>query len=245
LIASLGMYLRRETTDATDRFWHAIRDRLRAQGIAAPEDLAREDMFGGAWASPDLLFSQTCGMPYRLELHGKVTLFGTPDYGLESCPPGYYASPFVVRGDDPREDLRDFEAAKFAFTNKTSQSGWAAAQNHAAGLGFRFQNLWQSGGHLASAIGVVNGDADITGLDGMTWRLIQRYEDFANKLRVIGMTEPTPGLPYITGLDRDGDLMFDAVSGAIDDLDAESRDILCLKGLVRIPVAEYLAVPNP
>jgi ABC-type phosphate/phosphonate transport system substrate-binding protein len=239
------MYLRRETTAATDRFWHAIRDRLRARDIDAPADLARDDMFGGAWTSPDLLFSQTCGMPYRLELHGKVTLFGTPDYGLEGCPPGYYASPFVVRVDDPRRDLLDFKAAKFAYTSKTSQSGWAAAQNHAAGLGFRFQNLWQSGGHLASAIGVVKGDADITGLDCMTWRLIQRYEGFADKLRVIGMTEPTPGLPYITGLNMDADLMFDAVSGAIEDLDAESREVLSLKGLVRIPVEDYLAVPNP
>ncbi|NOX74520.1 MAG: phosphate/phosphite/phosphonate ABC transporter substrate-binding protein, partial [Alphaproteobacteria bacterium] len=133
----------------------------------------------------------------------------------------------------------------FAYTHKTSQSGWAAAQTHVAALGFQFQNLWASGGHLASARGVVNGDADITGLDAMTWRLIQRYEGFADELRVIAVTDPTPGLPYITALDMDGDMMFDAVSGAIDDLDAESREILCLKGLVRIPVAEYLAVQNP
>jgi ABC-type phosphate/phosphonate transport system substrate-binding protein len=245
MIASLGMYLRPETTQATDCFWVAIRDRLRAQGVDAPDELAREDMFGGAWASPNLLFSQTCGMPYRLELHGKVNMFGTPDYGLKGCAPGYYASPFVVRADDPRTDLREFEVAKFAYTHKTSQSGWAAAQNHAAGLGFQFQNLWASGGHQASAIGVANGDADITGLDSMTWLMIQRYEEFADRLRVIGMTEPTPGLPYITRLDVDGDMMFDAVSGAIDDLDAESREVLCLKGLVRIPVADYLAVPNP
>ncbi len=245
MIASLGMYLRPETTVATDRFWCAIRDRLRAGGIDAPQDLARTDMFGGTWGAPDLVFSQTCGMPYRLDLHGKVKLFGTPDYGLEGCARGYYSSPFVVRADDPREDLRDFETAKFAYTHKSSQSGWAAAQNHVAVLGFQFQNLWASGGHLGSAIGVVNGDADISALDCVTWRMIQRYEDFADKLRVIAVTEPTPGLPYITRLDLDGDVMFDAVSGAINDLDATDRDVLYLKDLVRIPVAEYLAVPNP
>ena len=64
-------------------------------------------------------------------------------------------------------------------------------------------------------------------------------------LKVVGLTDPTPGLPYITALGRDPDPIRAATQGAIAALTAADRDILGLRGLVRIPVESYLAVPNP
>jgi len=245
VIASLGMYDRPETAAANDRFWGLIRDNLRATGIPAPECLMRKTPFWETWTAPDLLFSQTCGRPYRLGLHDKVQLIGTPDYGLPGCAPGLYHSVFVVRATDPRTDLAGFATGRLAYNEQMSQSGWAAPQCAAAKQGFQFENLLETGGHAASARAVADGAADIAALDGLTWQLISAYDDFARNLRVLCATDPTPGLPYITGPDFDPVVLFTAVSAAIIGLDPADKQTLRLRGLVVIPKARYLAVPNP
>ncbi len=243
--ASLGMYVRAETLAATDRFWGGIRDQMRARGLNAPDALDHVDPFWAVWQDPDFVFSQTCGRPYRLKLHDNVGLIATPNYGLADCAPGYYRSLFVVRSDDTRQNLRDFENAVFAYNEELSQSGWAAPLCHVAKMGFGFSNIWQSGGHEMSAKAVAEGRADIAALDGMSWHLIKEFADFAADLRVLAATDQTPGLPYVTNLKLDTDVMFDVVKTAIDGLDPADRDLLCLRGLVRIPASDYLAVANP
>ena len=164
MIASLGMYDRAETAAANDRFWALIRDALRAKGLAAPEDLVRgEGAYWAAWQDPKLVLSQTCGFPFRARLHDKVTLVATPDYGLEGCPPGYYASVFVARAEDGR-CLPEFRQARFAYNEALSQSGWAAPQNHAATMGFHFATLVETGSHRGSALAVAEGRADLAQL---------------------------------------------------------------------------------
>lgn len=240
------MYDRPETAAANDRFWAGLRDGLRAQGMDAPDALTRgEAAFWPAWTAPDLVFSQTCGYPFRARLQGQVTLIGAPDYGLPGCAPGYYNSVFVVRADDPRRDLADFASARFAFNDPMSQSGWAAPQNHAAALGFGFGHPVETGGHRNSARAVAEGAADIAAMDALTFALCQRHDPWMASLREIGRTEPTPALPLITGLGRNGAACFDALTQAIAGLTAQDRATLSLRGVVRIAAAEYLAVPNP
>ncbi|MFN3646541.1 MAG: hypothetical protein ACK4S2_08505, partial [Gemmobacter sp.] len=68
--ASLPMYDRPEVQAANDRLWAGIRDRLRAAGLAAPETLVRGRWpLWDHWTAPDLVLSQTCGLPYRSRLH--------------------------------------------------------------------------------------------------------------------------------------------------------------------------------
>lgn len=246
MIASLGMYDRAETASANDRLWQLIRDGLRARSLAAPEALTRgEAAYWAAWQSPDLVVSQTCGFPYRTRLHGHVTLIGTPDYGLPGCEAGYYNSVFVVRADDPRTNLAAFKDARFAFNEGLSQSGWAAPQNHAAGLGFQFKPSLQSGGHRLSALAVAEDRADIAAMDALTYDLCMRYDPFMAGLRALARTAPTPALPYIAAKGVDGAACFAAISEAIHVLTDQDRGILSLKGLVHIPPERYLAVPTP
>ena len=245
MIASLGMYDRAETASANTRFWTEIRDRLRRIGLEAPQGLERASPFWETWNSPDLLFSQTCGRPYRLRLHETTQLIGTPDYGLPDCQPGYYNSVFIVRARDTRNDLADFASARFAYNEEMSQSGWAAPQCHVAGLGFQFTELLQTGGHAASARAVADRKADIAALDALTWEMVKRYEDCSLELRVIARTEPSPGLPYITSKTTNRATLAHVVAAAIDDIDLGDRRTLRLKSLVQIPAAAYLAVPNP
>ncbi|OAN70702.1 hypothetical protein A8B78_04420 [Jannaschia sp. EhC01] len=245
MIASLIMYQRPELAAAHDRLWQGIRARLQDTGIAAPEALDQDAEEFSVWRDPDLILSQTCGMPFRLWLHTHVALVGTPDYGLKGCAPGYYRSAIVVRADDPRGDIAAFRDARFAYNQTFSQSGFAAAYWHVEPMGFFFDNRLHTGQHLGSARAVAEGCADIAAIDAVTWRNTQTFEPFADGLRVLDWTAPTPGLPLITAKGRDTDVMFEAVQGAIAALSTEDAAALGIKGLVRIPKNTYLSVPNP
>ncbi len=246
MIASLGMYDRTETQAAHDRLWDLIRDGLRARGVAAPQALTRGDgAFWPAWEAPDLVLSQTCGYPYRARLHASVTLIGAPDLGLPDCPPGHYNSVFVVRRDDARQTVADFARARFAYNDPLSQSGWAAPQTHAQGLGFLFAPHLQSGGHRLSAQAVTQGDADIAAMDALTHALCQRYDPFMSGLREIGRTAPTPALPYIAARGADAKATLAALRAAIAALTEDDRETLSLRGVTEFAPAAYLAVPTP
>lgn len=245
MIASLGMYDRPETAAANDRLWAGVRDGLRARGMAAPDELTRgEGAYWDAWRSPDLVLSQTCGLPYRARLHDRVTLVASPDHGLPGCPPGHYRSVIVVRADDPRRES-DLQGASLAFNDGLSQSGWAAACDFAAGHGLTFQPMPATGSHRSSALMVAEGRADLAAIDAVTFTLLSRWEPKVAGLRVLTETPPRPGLPYISAPGANADSMAAALSDAVAALDAADRDLLCLHGIVRLPAAAYLAIPLP
>jgi len=79
----------------------------------------------------------------------------------------------------------------------------------------------------------------------VTWRNIEIYEPFANELRVLEWTNPTPGLPLITALGNDASLIFTAVKRAVDALDEQTKCQLGIKDIVKIPKEEYLRIRNP
>ena len=239
------MYARPETEAATARFWALIRALLSESGIEAPEHLTQDAEEFGVWTDPNLVLSQTCGMPYRLWLHDRVGLVGTPDYGLEGCAPGHYRSAMVVRADDPREALGDYREAVFAYNQTFSHSGYAAPYALCAGHGFWFENRVQTHGHRLSAKAVAEGQADIAALDGVTWRLMQVYGELCERLRVLCWTAESPGLPLITAKRQEAGTIRAAVKQVIDALDEPDRAALGLRGVVDIPKAAYLSVPNP
>lgn len=239
MIAMLGMYDRPEVQHANDELWDLIRQNL---GYG-PENLTRDMDFWEIWQSPEMVFAQTCGLPFRAKLHSSVNLIGTPDYGIEGCEPGFYRSALVTRKDSGTS-LDDFEQLTLAYNERLSQSGWAAfwsqvpqGQNPKAQL--------ETGAHVSSAKAVADGQADIAAIDALTWRMIQRYDDFADRLEVIEWTSPTPGLPYITAKSRDPALIHDAAVRAIDALSDASKDALSIRALVEVSKETYLSVPMP
>lgn len=239
------MYERTELASSHKQFWTLIRSELDSYGIDSPVSLSQTADEFSVWLHPELVLSQTCGMPYRLWLHDKVKLVGTPDYGLTDCEPGYYRSAFVVRQNDARQDLSSFKSSTFAFNQPFSQSGYAAPYWHTHELGFWFEHKFQSGGHRASALAVAENRADIASLDAVTWRLIQHHEDFSDKLRVLDWTAPTPGLPLITSAHNNEQLIFDAVNKALSKLPVDDQKLLGISGLLNIPADAYLAVATP
>ena len=243
MIASLPMYDWPEIRAETNRFWALIRDHLRRAGIDAPDHLDREKDLRQSWLSPDLLLSQTCGLPYRSELHEQVSLVGTLDHGLTDAPAGYYYSAIITRRDEALP-LAAYASKRFACNGLESQSGFAAPQNHAQRSGFSFTDVCISGAHGESARAVAEGRADIAAIDAVTWRLIQSHlPELAAQLRVIERTLPTPGLPLITA--QDPAPITAAVRAALADLPTEDREALGLRGLALIPKSAYLAIPTP
>lgn len=246
MIAAFPMYDRDETRAANDRLWALTRARL---GYG-PETLTREydlDLWS-LWESPDLLMAQTCGLPLRDRLAGKVQLVGSLINSLPDCPPGHYFSRFVVNKQAGARALPDYAEARFVFNQIHSQSGWAAAQNHAATLGFRFTDCTETGAHRLSAQAVAEGRADIALIDAVSLSLIEEHDDFAENLLVIADSEPTPGLPVITAPGNDVAVLFAALSDAIAALDPEDRARLRLTGLApadQVSFSDYAAIPTP
>lgn len=245
MIANLMMYQRPELFEAHSNFWTLIRQHLATVGIDSPETLSQDAEEFFVWKHPKLVLSQTCGMPYRTWLQGKVQLVGTPDYGLDGCPAGYYRSAIIVCADDPRTQIAEFKDATFAYNQTFSQSGYAAPFWHVKPQGFWFENRLHVEQHLKSARAVATGHADIASLDAVTWRNIEKYEGFAADLRVLDWTKPTPGLPLITALANDADLIFRAVKGAIKGLDAHTKSQLGVEGILNIPKEDYFKIRNP
>ncbi len=245
MIASLPMYQRPQLAATHNLLWRFIRERLAAAGIDSPVALSIDKDELSTWTDPKLVLSQTCGMPYRSLLHDRVNLVGTPDYAVDGCAPGYYRSAIVVRANDPRQHIQEFESAIFAYNDTMSQSGFAAPYWHCRPHGFWFQKRFQTQRHVDSARAVATGEADIASLDAVTWRHAERYEGFCGQLRVLDWTAPTPGLPYICSPAYEGAVIFDAVREAIAALPPEDREQLGLRDLIAIPSDTYLAFSNP
>lgn len=207
-IASLPMYDWPEVQAENDAAWSRARDRLRAQGIEAPERLTR----GGAaldalWRDPNLFLSQTCWGPMEAGLAPHVQVVAQPDYS--ACEGGtgeFYSSAVVMRaasGARPGAalELERLRNARFAFNSADSRSGYLAlkADLEARGEGLSiFSALVETGGHRASIRAVAEGVADVAAIDCKAWALARRHEPAAQALAAVGWTAPRKGLPFIT-----------------------------------------------
>ncbi len=232
------MYERGETRDATDRLWAETKRALYSMGVKAPSQLSRDVEPFDLWQSEDLLLAQTCGLPFRARLNDKVQLVASPVHDMP-CQDGHYYSVIVARAAGLPGN------PTLAVNDALSQSGWAAALDWATTNKVRIGNKVLSGGHRNSAQMVTEGQADVAALDAVTWAMIRRWDAFAGDLIEIGRTDPTPALPYITGPAGDPDLLARALETAIGALSNGDRNTLCLKGIRRIPKADYLSVPIP
>lgn len=238
MIAMLGMYDMPHLQDANDALWSAIR----AQLGHGPDRLTRDRPFWDIWRDPDLLLSQTCALPFRAKLHPDVQLMGTPDYGVDGCPPGYYRSVLVARrdGTDPRDGT-----PRLAYNEALSQSGWAAPSLYLEEHGIRVAALVETGSHAGSVRAVAEGRADLAGIDAVSWHHLCNCAPEAATLHVLDQTPPTPGLPLITAPGRDAAHLATAIETAISELGPTPRQHLRLNGLTRIDATEYLALPIP
>jgi ABC-type phosphate/phosphonate transport system substrate-binding protein len=187
----------------------------------------------------------TCGLPVVRGLAGKVEVLGAPDYGVPGAPRGHYRSAIVVRADDPRTTLAEFRGARLAVNGLDSQSGYGAILHHAAPLaedGRFFGTAEITGAHTASIARVAEGVADIAAIDFVTWRIACRFRPEAARLRVLMLTDPTPGTPFIAARGVDVARYRAAVSTVLGGLDEATRAAIGLAGFVPLDLADYALI---
>ena len=236
------MYDYPHTRAANTLLWSLIREQL---GYG-PTELTHDRDPWDIWQSSELVFSQTCGLPFRAGLHDKVQLIGTPDYGLVGCPAGHYNSVIVVSSASTIGDVKSLKGQSMAYNEGLSQSGWAAPQAHLKQANVSFETGPYTGSHKASAQAVATGGADFAAIDGLTWEMLRvNIPEVTDKIRVLDRTLPTPALPYITSMPQDAGTIANAVESAIKSLPTAARETLHLKGLVRLSPSAYLEMPLP
>lgn len=236
MFANLPMYDLEPLRAETDALWSAIAAALRARGIEAPERLARPAHLPDDWLRPDLLLSQTCGLPFARRLRGRVGLVGGVAYDVPDCSPGSYRSRIVVRAGDPAQAIEDMKGRIVAINSDDSQSGSGSLRMVLRELGAPhpfFARIIETGAHVDSIRAVARGDADIAAIDAVTFALASRFMPEVQGLRVIGLTPKTPGLPLVTRLGRPTEALFEAVGEAIEAVGPAVRAALMLRGVVQ------------
>ncbi|WP_120495555.1 phosphate/phosphite/phosphonate ABC transporter substrate-binding protein [Kiloniella sp. EL199] len=241
-IVSLPMYDWPEVQIYNDRFFKELRTSLADQGFIAPTALNRTIATMDQWLGDNLLLSQTCGLPFKTVLKDKVSLVGTPAYGI-NCGAGSYFSVIVVHQDTSIDTLDDLKGLTFTYNDKRSQSGYAALLFTLSHIGNTkdFRSSFESGSHRASIQTVAAGRADFASIDALSWELALRHEPAAQKLKVIATSEPTPTLPFITARRsrKEIDQLHMAVVDAMVSLDEETREALLLIGFSPLKERDY------
>ncbi|MFC4272065.1 PhnD/SsuA/transferrin family substrate-binding protein [Sneathiella chungangensis] len=247
-LALLPMYDWPELREATDQYWVSLRESLADYGFPAPKFLTRPEDPLACWRHPDLLLAQTCGLPLVEKLAGEVAVVGTPAYNID-CGAGSYFSVIVVHQESRIQDIADIDGAVFGYNDPLSQSGVAAFFFHLSNRGIshtalrKFTRVFS---HRNAIRQLAERQIDIASIDAVTWEIARRHEKATEKLRVIGMTDPTPGLPLITARQhlRDVDRLHQAVVEAMASLSQSTRDDLLLTGLAATNEQDYQIILN-
>lgn len=242
--ASLGMYDLPWLQGATDMFWAAVRDHLRAAGLdGVPATLDRDRPLAEIWRDPNLLLAQTCGLPLITTLRATVRLVATPCYDLPGCDGPYYCSFIVVAADNDAAGIEDLRGSRAVINDWESQSGMKALR--AAILPFAdfpefFSNVRVSGSHWRSLAAVQAGSADIAAIDCVTYGLLGEH---LTGTRILQRTRSTPGLPLVTAAATPDATLAMLVAALTDAMTqpnlAPARAALHLSGLVRLSLGEY------
>ena len=234
MIAGLPMYDRPELFEAHNKLWQLVHEQI----VESPKLLSRNISPWNLWTSPKLLLAQTCSSPYRNTLHKTTFYVGTADYNLPNCPPGDYNSLIIGR---PGYELSEGTKGTFGYNEKTSHSGWTAPMAHIRNLNILPKFFVETGSHRASVKAVAQGKIDFAAIDAQSWRLIEKYDSFVSKVKVLGHTNPSPGLPFITSKINLRKNLFNAIRQAVRNLQKQYRSVLYLNDFVTIDKNKYLS----
>lgn len=233
-----------------DSLWADIRDQLHAGGIAAPNSLTRSDDPWQDWRNPNLLLSQTCGLPFRAELHNSLTLVGAPAWATPDQPamrPGQYYSVVLVRAEDPRTTLSQFRGAALALNDPLSQSGWGLMHRLCISESVQFKNHIETGSHMASARAVRDGRADLASVDAVTWAHLQRVAPWCSDLAVLTRTPGSPALPFVTAKPDLAAALLQVLKSTLARAAPEVRGELFFAPVPVVPASyeDYMAIEVP
>lgn len=244
-LASLPMY--DAPRGARVAFWGAVRTRLAQAGVDAPGELTELTDLDAHWRSPDLLFSQTCGLPLSTTLRDDAILLGTPHYAAPGCKGPLYSSVLVAREDDPAQEPSALRGRRAVVNDWGSHSGCSQLFGTVAPGERRdgvFESVRVSGSHLRSLAWVRSGEADVAAIDCVTFALASRDRpETVEGLRIVGRSTLAPGLPFIASNRWPPavvDALRESLAAVIEDPDlADIRATLLISGFSLLPREAY------
>jgi len=202
-LVGLPMYDAPELREANKSFWQAIRKSLREIGVKdLPEDLSEPLDLPSFWSDPHLFFGQTCGYPLTHDLCGQAKLIATPCYDSEHAEGPRYGSAIIVAQSSSIKTLIDSKnhvAAINGYDSNTGMNLFRISLARAGARGNFFSKVIVTGSHRSSVDAVIMGEADIASIDVVSLAHFKRFDpELSSKIRIIGYTPKTPGLPFIT-----------------------------------------------
>lgn len=222
--AALPMYDLPEIRAETDGLWQSILGGLKTRGFEADVAFIRpetEAETAALFAHPDLLLAQTCWGPISCGVAPPLHILAQPDFSPYVGGRGpLYRSAIIATGAGPNLALPASDEAaipidallgkRFAFNDDVSLSGYLGITRDVAALTGTddpfYGDALPSGSHRTSVALVAKGNADIAAIDCKTWDLVQRFDDAAKGVHVIGWTKARMGLPYVCSPTLDPDL---------------------------------------
>lgn len=250
--AALPMY--DADPDAVQRWWQALAEALRAEGVAAvPDQVDWPQDLDAHWRDPRLLLSQTCGQPLVTQLASVVQVVGAFRYAAPGCVGILYRSELMVRNEDPAHCIEDCRGRIAASNGLHSYSGHHAFLQRVAPLaedGHYFREVVQTGSHRASLAAVRAGRADVCAIDAVTLAGLRRQRpDLLKGMRAVGSTAPAPGLPLVTAVaTRPAELQQIRRAlhrAAANPKLAGLRDALFIAGFTAAPVGAWQRLLQP
>ena len=253
-VAGLPMY---NVSDPLRQQWRALLDDVIDEVSRGDSGLQVEPLdepFGdldALWARDDLLLSQTCGYPLMRVLPDAVQVVATPIFDVQGCEGPRYRSLIVVSADAYAHGATTLEACRglrAAYNDIHSNSGMNAFRHAVAPYaheGRFFGTTLCTGGHLRSLHALADGRADVAAIDCVTFAYAgEAIPDVLARVRVIGSTSPSPGLPFITSATTN-ESQLQALRDALDH--AVKRDpvrarSLRLRGFARLEREAYEAI---
>jgi ABC-type phosphate/phosphonate transport system substrate-binding protein len=247
-LVGLPMYDAPELRAANRSFWQAIRKSLQENGVKAlPEDLSEPIDLPSFWSDPYLFFGQTCGYPLTHDLCGQAKLIATPCYDSEHAEGPRYGSAIIVAQSSSIKTLIDAKnhvAAINGYDSNTGMNLFRISLARAGAYGDFFSKVIVTGSHRASVNAVVKNEADIASIDVISLAHFIRFDPaLSSRIRIIGNTPKTPGLPFITSGDT-APLLVEDIRRALISVFKQSTcpdalETLKLKDAVVLPRSAY------
>lgn len=251
LLASLPMYDLPEVRSETDALWALLALHMREAGVHdVPDRLNRDDPYEALWLHPDLLISQSCGLPLMRSYRQSLRPVATPVYRVDGCDGPDYSSAILVSATSNLSVVEELRDKVCAINSPQSQSGYNAMRAAVAPLarkGRFFSGVRVTGSHRTSMSAVAAGEADVCAVDCVTHALLARYapESIAGT-RVLGFTPRCPGLPLVARADLETDQIErirTALRQAMADPEGrEVRSALFIDGVVESGIDDYRPV---
>lgn len=239
MLMTLPMYDYPELAEATDAWASAI-----AHAAGYELKLSRLEDYAGAWERTDLQFSQTCGYPLTHGLRGRLSLVGTPHYGVPGCEGFCYSSVVFARQS---RALPDYRGTIAAVNTVDSMSGMLALKSFFvewACDGMFFQDTRLSGGHLRSLLALQSGEADVCAIDAVCLAYVRRFRPgLLDGLVELGVTPRVPGLPYVTRAPQVERWQRAVEMAVADPALASVRESLMITGFTRTAESDYEVIP--